>query len=207
MTFLQQCLCNVFLTSPIRLCLQRKLSPFLMACYIGEYLPVFKDFLAYENTAVAGRTFLEWLLGFLYQYFTSILYPFYTCFYALFQYCKVQLFCKIKLLVKIICQFIVVWSIQMIAFVLKLFWKGFQSFSDVNAVMYQVLLGVKRQGPYQKKNEYQKINWLPVSNRVHQCLAVTACNFINTFFCSSSRICGLYLLLANFSKHQDTQDI
>ena len=29
------------------------------------------------------------------------------------------------------------------------------------------------------KNEFEKINWLPVSNRVDQCLAVTAYNFKN----------------------------
>ena len=28
-------------------------------------------------------------------------------------------------------------------------------------------------------NEFEKINWLPVSNRVDQCLAVTAYNFKN----------------------------
>ena len=31
------------------------------------------------------------------------------------------------------------------------------------------------------KNEFEKINWLPVSNRVDQCLAVTAYNFKNAF--------------------------
>ena len=86
--------------------------------------------------------------GFLYLYFISILYPLYIC---VFQYCNVQLFCKVKLLVKMFCQFIVVLSIQMIAFVLKLFWKGFQCFSDVNAVMYQVLLGVKKIGAISEK--------------------------------------------------------
>ena len=30
-------------------------------------------------------------------------------------------------------------------------------------------------------NEFEKINWLPVSNRVLQCLAVTAYNFKNAF--------------------------
>ena len=29
------------------------------------------------------------------------------------------------------------------------------------------------------KNEFEKLNWLPVSNRVEQCLAVTAYNFKN----------------------------
>ena len=30
------------------------------------------------------------------------------------------------------------------------------------------------------KEEFEKINWLPVSNRVNQCLAVTAYNFRNS---------------------------
>ena len=30
-----------------------------------------------------------------------------------------------------------------------------------------------------EKNEFEKINWLPVSNRVDQCLAVTEYNFKN----------------------------
>ena len=39
-------------------------------------------------------------------------------------------------------------------------------------------LGQKDRGHIGKK-EFEKINWLPVSNRVDQCLAVTAYNFKN----------------------------
>ena len=33
-----------------------------------------------------------------------------------------------------------------------------------------------------RKNEFEKINWLPISNRADQCLAVTAYNFKNVLY-------------------------
>ena len=39
-------------------------------------------------------------------------------------------------------------------------------------------LGLKDKS-HNAKNEFEKINWLPVSNRVNQCLAVGAYNFKN----------------------------
>ena len=40
------------------------------------------------------------------------------------------------------------------------------------------------------KNEFEKINWLPVLNRVDQCLAVTAYNFNNAI--SPKYMGGIY---------------
>ena len=53
-------------------------------------------------------------------------------------------------------------------------------------------LGLKDRS-YIGKIEFEKINWLPVSNRVDQCLAVTAYNFKNAL--SPKCIADIYSLL------------
>ena len=54
------------------------------------------------------------------------------------------------------------------------------------------------------KNEFKKINWLPVSNRVDQCLAVTAYNFKNAL--SPKYMDDIYSLLisTNIRTHRLT---
>ena len=54
------------------------------------------------------------------------------------------------------------------------------------------------------KNEFKKINWLPVSNRIGQCLAVTAYKFKNSF--STKYLGGIYSLRIspNITRHRST---
>ena len=50
-------------------------------------------------------------------------------------------------------------------------------------LMFLILLGFGKGDlntkMVEKINEFERINWLPVSNRVDQCLSVTAYNFKN----------------------------